>query len=155
MTLSTSSGDELLRLLVGGPVAGPAYEVRLPVGLPLLSANGREHWRPKAAATRSIRDAAHLAAKGAPALRRAMLAARGEPVMERAHVLAVLHPTARRRRDPANIYPAVKAALDGIVDAGVLADDDSTHVVGPDMRLGPTVRGGQLVLWFSPLRAEQ
>lgn len=147
--------EDLVRLLTGGVVAGPAHEVRLPAGLPLLSANGREHWRPKAAATRTIRDAAHLAVKGSPALRRAMLAARGGPVMERAHVLAVLHPADRRRRDPANIYPAVKAALDGIVDAGVLADDDSTRVIGPDMRLGPTVRGSQLVLWLRPVRAEQ
>lgn len=155
MTTSMPSTDELLRLLAGGVMVGPAYEVRLPAGLPLLSANGREHWRPKAAATRTIRDAAHLAAKGTPALRRALLAARGGPVMERAHVLAVLHPADRRRRDPANAYPAVKAALDGIVDAGVLVDDDSTRVVGPDMRLGPTVRGSQLVLWLRPLRAEQ
>ena len=132
-------------------MAGPAYEVRLPVGLPLLSANGREHWRPKAAATRTIRDAACLAAKSAPGLRRALADARGGPVMERAHVLAVLRPADRRRRDPANAYPAVKAALDGIVDAGVLADDDSTRVTGPDMRLGTMMRGSQLVLWLTPL----
>lgn len=152
MVATTPGSDELLRVLVGGVMVGPAYEVRLPAGLPLLSANGREHWRPKASATRTIRDAAHLAVKGSPGLRRAMLAARGEPVMERAHVLAVLHPADLRRRDPANIYPAVKAAIDGIVDAGVLIDDDSTRVVGPDMRLGPTVRGGQLALWLRPLR---
>lgn len=149
MTLPMS--DDLLRILTGGTVAGPAYEVQLPAGMPLLSANGREHWRPKAAATRAIRDAAHLAVKGAPGLRQAVLAARGAAAMERAHVLAVLHPADRRRRDPANMYPAVKAALDGIVDAGVLVDDDSTRVVGPDMRLGSTVRGSQLVLWLTPL----
>lgn len=152
--MTTTDGD-FVRALTGGVMVGSAYEVRLPAGLPLLSANGREHWRPKAAATRTIRDTAHLAAKGNLALRRAMLAARGGPVMERAHVLAVLHPTDRRRRDPANVYPAVKAALDGIVDAGVLADDDSTRVIGPDMRLGPTVRGSQLVLWLRPVRAER
>lgn len=152
--MTTTDGD-FVRALTGGVMVGPAYEVRLPAGLPLLSANGREHWGSKAAATRKIRDTAHLAAKGTPALRRAMLTARGGPVMERAHVLAVLHPADRRRRDPANIYPAVKAALDGIVDAGVLADDDSTRVIGPDMRLGPTVRGSQLVLWLRPVRAER
>lgn len=155
MSETIPGSDELLRALVGGVMVGPVYEVRLPAGLPLLSANGREHWRPKASATRTIRDAAHLAAKGTPSVRRALLAARGGPVMERAHVLAVLHPADRRRRDPANAYPAVKAALDGVVDAGVLVDDDSTRVVGPDMRLGPTARGSQLVLWLRPLRADQ
>ena len=38
--------------------------------------------------------------------------------------------------DPANAYPAVKALIDGLVDAGVLPDDDAAHLDGPDMRLG-------------------
>jgi Holliday junction resolvase RusA-like endonuclease len=32
------------------------------------------------------------------------------------------------RRDPHNWMPTVKAIIDGLVDAGVWADDDSTHV---------------------------
>lgn len=146
------SEREFLRVLVGGEVVGPAYEVRLPAGLPLLSANGREHWRRKASVTADLRQAGLVAVRASTSLRAALSAARG-PVMERAHVLAVLHPADRRRRDPANIYPTVKAVLDGIVDAGVLADDDSTRVVGPDMRIGPMVRRGQLVLWLRPVRA--
>ncbi|MEV0357138.1 hypothetical protein AB0H71_13855 [Nocardia sp. NPDC050697] len=34
-----------------------------------------------------------------------------------------------RRRDPDAIAPFTKAALDGLVAAGVLADDDAAHVV--------------------------
>jgi hypothetical protein len=41
-----------------------------------------------------------------------------------------------RRRDVANYYPTVKAAIDGFVDAGIITDDDHTHFIGPDMRLG-------------------
>lgn len=33
-----------------------------------------------------------------------------------------------RRRDPSNWMPTTKAAIDGLVDAGVFDDDDSTHV---------------------------
>lgn len=40
------------------------------------------------------------------------------------------------RYDPGNLYPTAKACLDGIVDAGLLADDDWKHVIGPDMRHG-------------------
>lgn len=39
-----------------------------------------------------------------------------------------------RRRDPGNWYPTAKAIVDGLVDAGILIDDDHTKVVGPDMR---------------------
>ena len=34
----------------------------------------------------------------------------------------------KRRQDVGNCYPAVKAALDGLVDAGVLTDDDPDYV---------------------------
>jgi hypothetical protein len=34
----------------------------------------------------------------------------------------------RRRVDPVACYPSVKAAIDGIVDAGVLDDDDQHHL---------------------------
>lgn len=40
------------------------------------------------------------------------------------------------RYDPGNLYPTAKACLDGIVDAGLLTDDDWKHVIGPDMRHG-------------------
>lgn len=40
------------------------------------------------------------------------------------------------RYDPGNLYPTAKACLDGIVDAGLLTDDDWKHVTGPDMRHG-------------------
>jgi hypothetical protein len=33
-----------------------------------------------------------------------------------------------------NYYPTAKAILDGLVDAGVLPDDNDDHVTGPDMR---------------------
>lgn len=109
--------------------------VALPPGMRLLTSNQRMHWRPKAKLTKEIREAACDAAT------RALV-----PNLARVHIIATLHPHDRRRRDPANWYPTFKAAVDGIVDAGVLDDDDHTRVVGPDMRLGEPVRGGRVVL---------
>lgn len=59
----------------------------------------------------------------------------------------------RRKRDPANYVDTAKAAVDGLVDAGVLEDDSAAHVIGPDMRLGPVQGGmfGLLVLHLYPL----
>jgi hypothetical protein len=71
--------------------------------------------------------------------------------MERAHIIGVLHPKDGKRRDPANWYPSFKACIDGLVDQGVLDDDDHTRVVGPDMRIGHVVEGARLVLHIRDL----
>lgn len=42
----------------------------------------------------------------------------------------------RRRRDVANLYPTAKAIVDGLVDAGLLPDDNDNHLTGPDLRRG-------------------
>lgn len=117
------------------------WTVDMRPGTALLSANGREHWAAKARRTRALRDAAAWLARQ-----------QRIPRLNRAHVLAVYEPPDRRRRDPANLYPAVKACLDGFTDAGVWADDDAAHVLGPDMRLSATVcAGGRLLLTITEL----
>jgi len=40
------------------------------------------------------------------------------------------------RYDPNNLAHTTKACVDGFVDAGILADDDWNHVIGPDHRHG-------------------
>lgn len=118
------------------------WVIGLPAGTKLLSANGREHWRARAAVTAELRRTAGWLAR-----------VQKIPRLERAHVLAVYHPPDRRRRDPANLYPSVKACVDGLTDAGAWADDDASHLAGPDMRLGDVVRGGRLVLTITELEA--
>jgi hypothetical protein len=122
------------------------YVVELPPGMRLLNANERLHHRPKGDITRELRKAAAQAVAECPALSAALEAARPGPVFQRVHVLGVLRPATKGRRDPANWYPTFKAMLDGVVDAGVLEDDDHTRVDGPDMRLGWKVKQGQAVL---------
>ena len=127
--------------------AGPRLHIiTLPAGLRLLNANQRLHHRPKGERTAEIRAAAMEAVSDNPALMVALADAKPRPLFQRAHILGILHPATNSRCDPANWYPSFKAAVDGIVDAGLLDDDDHTRVVGPDMRLGPKVKGGQIVL---------
>lgn len=135
-----------------GEHANPGYYfVKLPVGLPLLNANQRLHHAPKGRLTKAIRDAAHQAVTENPLLMAALAAAKPGPLFERAHILGVIRPRSNRRIDPANLYPSFKAAVDGLVDAGLFEDDDHTRVVGPDMRLGAKIRGGQLLMVVAPL----
>lgn len=59
-----------------------------------------------------------------------------EPVAGAVHIFAHVYKPRGGRYDPNNLWPTVKAAVDGLVDAGFLVDDDHLHVLGPDMRHG-------------------
>jgi crossover junction endodeoxyribonuclease RusA len=123
--------------------------------LKLLNSNQRPHHRVRADVTRAIRQAAMNTCSQDPVMRAALVTAGQEPVMRHAYILGVLHPNSHRRVDPANFYPSFKAAVDGIVDAGVLVDDDHTRVIGPDMRIGDVVKGAQLELVVQEITAAQ
>lgn len=133
-----------------GPRPAP-FVIPLPAGMKLLNANRQLHYKRKAEYTSKLRAAAMEAVSECPALMAALAAAKPGALFERAHILGVVHPATNGRCDPANWYPSFKAAVDGLVDAGLFDDDDHTRVVGPDMRLGRVVKGGQLVLIVSGL----
>lgn len=57
------------------------------------------------------------------------------PKLERARLVVTVSLPDRRRRDLHNFTPTIKALVDGLVDAGVLPDDDALHLSGPDWRL--------------------
>lgn len=124
--------------------AGRRVRIELPPGLVLLTSNQRLHHQRRAEVTRGLREAAAWVARAHPVVGAQL--ARSRPLFGRVHVLGVVHPGRRGRADPANWYPSFKAAVDGLVDAGLIEDDDHTHLDGPDMRIGPVVRGGQLTL---------
>lgn len=94
-----------------------------------LTANHRPHWAVKARITAQIRHDAAWAARAA------RLPHHPGPVK----VTALIHRghAGRGRFDPANWAPTLKPALDGLVDAGVLDDDDSQHVVAVEIQAGP------------------
>jgi len=131
------------------------FTLALPPGLKLLNSNQRPHHRVRADITRALRAAAMNACSENPTMRDALITAGSGPLLQRAYILGVLHPPSRRRADPANWYPSFKAAVDGVIDAGVLEDDDHTRLVGPDMRIGPIVKGGQLTLVIQELTPTQ
>lgn len=89
-----------------------------------LSANDRLHWAAKSRRTHALRVKGHTAALAAHL-----------PAMDRAHVEVTVHWPDGRRRDVDNLRPTIKALIDGMVDAGVLIDDDDRHLIGPDLRV--------------------
>ena len=93
-----------------------------------VTSNSRLHWRVKARRVRALRRLAHMLVK-----------TRRIPPMGRAHLTVHVHPRRGGRFDPGNTSPAVKALVDGCVDAGLLPDDDPTHLIGPDYRAGEPI----------------
>lgn len=82
-----------------------------------MSSNHREHRMVVARKTAAVRQLAMLAAQNADL-----------PHMPQVHIYVVVGYPSRRRADPPNAWPVAKAAIDGVVDSGVLADDDSEVV---------------------------
>lgn len=126
-----------------GVIRPLSWRIALPANTKLINANQNIHFRRKADLVKVIRNAAWATARH-----------NGVPALQRAHIYFVIHPdtkTSTQRRDPGNWAPSAKAAVDGLVDAGVLPDDDSTRLIGPDPRIGEPVKGSQLVLWITDL----
>ena len=94
----------------------------------VLNLNDRNHWSKAASKRRTIRQLAEQTARFSHA-----------PSLERARLVVEIAFPDRRRRDPHNYMATVKPIVDGLVDAGVLPDDDAEHLLGPDLRRAPAV----------------
>ena len=114
----------------------------LPYATPPLTANQRLHWAAKARTTADVR-------------RTAMLLARAAKLPQGVeHVTIELHytPRDRRRRDADNLVPTLKAACDGLVDAGLVPDDTPDQmtkhmpVIEPPQREAPGPNGSRIAL---------
>lgn len=98
----------------------------LPYPRPPLSSNHRYDRHTRAALTREIRQTAAWVAK----------AAKLTPVgSQRVAVTCVWFAPDRRTRDAGSTTPTAKAAIDGLVDAGVLPADDATVVTEERYRI--------------------
>ena len=85
-----------------------------------ISLNDRPHWAQKAKRT------AYLRQLGRAGVSRAFPRNLGTT-----HVAAFIGYLRGGKADPMNAALVVKALIDGMTDAGVWPDDDSTHVIGP------------------------
>lgn len=110
------------------------YRIDLPWTTPPLSANQRMHWAQRANVTRDVRQVACLLARNVPRADR---------------LVVTLHyrPRDIRRRDSINLYPTLKACVDGIVTAGVIEDDDTAHVSTPEPVIHPP-DGSKAAMWL-------
>lgn len=110
----------------GRPAPGDlrSWRIVIPPGTQLLTLNQRLHYIAQAQRVKTLRETAGWLAR-----------TQRIPRLEAAWIVCEYIAPDRRRRDPGNWMPTAKACVDGLVDAGVLADDDWTHVRGPDMRL--------------------
>nr|DAS04924.1 MAG TPA: Endodeoxyribonuclease RusA [Caudoviricetes sp.] len=69
--------------------------------------------------------------------RRTAIEARKDAIFSfdgKVRITAKIYARSARRFDPNNAADTTKAMVDGLRDAGVLVDDDHTHVIGPDHR---------------------
>lgn len=105
----------------------PLLEITFPQPAEWLNSNDRRHHMAQARLVKYWRDVAHLLA------RRAM---RGRDPFERVKIVATFHRADRRSYDPPNLWPTLKACVDGFQDAGVIAQDSWPTVVAQDCRRG-------------------
>ncbi|MGW2984152.1 hypothetical protein [Streptomyces goshikiensis] len=60
-----------------------------------------------------------------------------------AAIFYALHPRPiNRKRDPGNWAPSATAYVAGLVDAGLLPDDNHLHLLGPNPVMGPPASTG-------------
>lgn len=101
----------------------------LPQHTPPLTANQRLHWAQKARITKQLRHTTHILAK-----------TKKLPTGTYATITLHYVPATNRRRDRHNLWPTVKAAVDGLIDYGLVPDDDHTHVSTPEPVIHPADR---------------
>lgn len=102
-----------------------------------LGTNQRDHFHQRAIATRTWREAAAWAAKGQhlPALGMGPVA-----------VCATVHRSDARKFDLDGVTPTIKACIDGLRDAGVLAEDHWGVITELTIRRGEQWADAALVL---------
>ncbi|MCP3426012.1 hypothetical protein NBM05_08355 [Rothia sp. AR01] len=103
------------------------HELLIPQnGIPWINSNDRGHWSLRHDYTRLWRAQARTRA------------ARTDLVIDlnRVRIDASVFKARANRYDPANLYPTAKAVVDGLVDYGLVVDDDWRHVEGPFLHHG-------------------
>lgn len=112
-------------------------ELTIPAPCDWINSNQRSHFYQTAQRTRQWRNAACTAAE---------LVAGWRTFEGPVRIVCTFHKTRAGRWDAGNLYPTAKAIVDGLVDAGVIPDDNNDWVTGPDMRAGDKVEQACVVV---------
>jgi len=107
-------------------VSAPAHDVitiELPLPAKSLSPNARVHWAVKARDVKAYRQRA--------ASRVRCLLGGAEPQWETVTSQATFYHASNRRRDNDNLNASLKSAQDGLVDGGLLSDDEHVTPLPP------------------------
>ncbi|HET7304271.1 MAG TPA: hypothetical protein VFJ12_06945 [Segeticoccus sp.] len=100
-----------------------------------LSMNDRNgHWSQRSGPT------------GAWRTQTAWLARDLRPIPTPVAIDAVVHKSRGGRWDAHNLMPTVKACIDGVVDAGLIPDDDCKHLIRVSIEAGPKSASPNLTL---------
>jgi len=102
------------------------YTITMPIPPLALRPNGRPHWRVKAKATQLFRRLAYLKSNQA-------IGFRLPPRWERATVQCDFYFKTVRHLDPDNAIASMKAAFDGMADAGFVGNDRNLWPTRPTM----------------------
>lgn len=131
----------------GQPERARTWRIELPPGMELITSNHRSnHWGPRQRMTAAIKGAAIILTREAKI-----------PHLQRVAIVAEFRPPPGRRRivrEAHNLAPSVKAAIDGVMAAGVIRDDSDKYVAEVTFRCGEPHPLGQLVLIITELPEE-
>lgn len=103
---------------------------QLPLPDRVLSPNSRNHWAVKSKAVKAARMTARIEA------RRVLSDARMEPPRWKVATMSVVLFLGPRNKqpDPDNIIASLKAYIDGLADAGIVANDKNLWPERPEIR---------------------
>lgn len=91
-----------------------------------INTNDRDHWATRSRKTKAWRNITHWVAK----------AERLPQGLDHATIIGYVHKTNGAAYDAHNLMPTLKAIMDGLVDYGLIPDDQNKHLTGPDIRPG-------------------
>lgn len=94
---------------------------------PMLNANDTDHWRVTAPIKKEWRR------RGRGWGNRLRLRSLG---WQHVHIDAYINRPIRNNSDAANFHPTMKPIMDGLIDAGLLPDDNDNHLQGPYLHKG-------------------
>lgn len=111
-----------------------------------INANDRAHWTRRKFLTGNWRKASGFAAR----------AARVKPFAGQVDITIRIHKAKPGGRwDPHNLMPTGKAAIDGLVDAGVLPDDSRTYLRVTSIEAGESRTRNAITLVITEVADEQ